>query len=140
MRRDFSVFGVAWMSDTFFAAHIDTLKSGLESIVRTHPWTYGAVLFLVSKLVNSQAAALTAIAPMGLMLGLDARMLVAFFPAAYGYFILPTYPSDIACTGFDRTGTTRIGKYIINHSFLLPGLIGLGSACGISYTLVHLFF
>ncbi len=136
----FSVFGVAWMSDTFFAAHIDTLKSVLESIVRTHPWTYGTVLFLVSKLVNSQAAALTAIAPMGLMLGLDARMLVAFFPAAYGYFILPTYPSDIACTGFDRTGTTRIGKYIINHSFLLPGLIGVGSACGISYTLVHLFF
>lgn len=136
----FSVFGVAWMSDTFFAAHIDTLKAGLESIVRTHPWTYGAVLFLVSKLVNSQAAALAAIAPMGLMLGLDARMLVAFFPAAYGYFILPTYPSDLACTGFDRTGTTRIGKYIINHSFLLPGLIGVGSACGMSYTLVHLFF
>jgi anaerobic C4-dicarboxylate transporter DcuB len=79
----------------------------------------------VSKLVNSQAAALTAVAPMGLMLGIEPKMLIAFFPASYGYFVLPTYPSDLACIGFDRSGTTRIGKFIINHSFILPGLIGV---------------
>ncbi len=136
----FSVFGVAWMSDTFFQAHLETLKMALEGVVKSHPWTYAIVLFLVSKLVNSQAAALTAVAPMGLMLGVEPKMLVAFFPAAYGYFILPTYPSDLACIGFDRSGTTRIGKFIINHSFIIPGLIGVSCACAVSWLLVETFF
>ncbi|WP_296263741.1 anaerobic C4-dicarboxylate transporter [uncultured Enterobacter sp.] len=136
----FSVFGVAWMSDTFFQAHLDELKMALEGVVKSHPWTYAIVLFLVSKLVNSQAAALTAVAPMGLMLGIDPKMLIAFFPASYGYFVLPTYPSDLACIGFDRSGTTRIGKFIINHSFILPGLIGVSCACAASYLLVQTFF
>lgn len=136
----FSVFGVAWMSDTFFQAHLDELKMALEGVVKGHPWTYALVLFLVSKLVNSQAAALTAVAPMGLMLGVEPKMLIAFFPAAYGYFVLPTYPSDLACIGFDRSGTTRIGRFIINHSFILPGLIGVGCACAASYLLVEAFF
>lgn len=136
----FSVFGVAWMSDTFFQAHLDELKMALEGVVKSHPWTYAIVLFLVSKLVNSQAAALTAVAPMGLMLGIDPKMLVAFFPASYGYFVLPTYPSDLACIGFDRSGTTRIGKFIINHSFILPGLIGVSCACVVNYLLVQTFF
>ncbi|ELY3729158.1 anaerobic C4-dicarboxylate transporter [Cronobacter sakazakii] len=136
----FSVFGVAWMSDTFFQAHLNELKLALEGVVKSHPWTYAIVLFLVSKLVNSQAAALTAVAPMGLMLGVEPKMLVAFFPASYGYFVLPTYPSDLACIGFDRSGTTRIGKFILNHSFILPGLIGVSCACAASYLLVQLFF
>lgn len=136
----FSVFGVAWMSDTFFQAHLDELKMALEGVVKSHPWTYAIVLFLVSKLVNSQAAALTAVAPMGLMLGIDPKMLIAFFPASYGYFVLPTYPSDLACIGFDRSGTTRIGRFILNHSFILPGLIGVTCACAASYLLVQTFF
>ncbi|NIY49281.1 anaerobic C4-dicarboxylate transporter [Cedecea colo] len=136
----FSVFGVAWMSDTFFQAHLEALKMALEGVVKSHPWTYAIVLFLVSKLVNSQAAALTAVAPMGLMLGVEPKMLIAFFPASYGYFVLPTYPSDLACIGFDRSGTTRIGKFIINHSFILPGLIGVSCACVASYLLVMTLF
>lgn len=136
----FSVFGVAWMSDTFFQAHLEELKMALEGVVKSHPWTYAIVLFLVSKLVNSQAAALAAVAPMGLMLGVEPKMLIAFFPASYGYFVLPTYPSDLACIGFDRSGTTRIGKFIINHSFILPGLIGVSCACVASYLLVMTFF
>lgn len=67
---------------------------------------------------------MAAIAPMGISLGVDPKVMVAFFSAAYGYFVLPTYPSDLACIGFDRSGTTRIGKFIINHSFIIPGLIG----------------
>lgn len=136
----FSVFGVAWMSDTFFQAHLEELKMALEGVVKSHPWTYAIVLFLVSKLVNSQAAALTAVAPMGLMLGVEPKMLLAFFPASYGYFVLPTYPSDLACIGFDRSGTTRIGKYILNHSFIIPGLIGVSCACFASYMLVQAIF
>ncbi|MDN6832661.1 MAG: anaerobic C4-dicarboxylate transporter, partial [Enterobacterales bacterium] len=135
----FSVFGVAWMSDTFFQAHMQDLKLVLEDVVKSQPWTYALVLFLVSKLVNSQAAALTAIAPMGLQLGVDPKMLIAFFPAAYGYFVLPTYPSDLACIGFDRSGTTKIGKFIINHSFILPGFIGVITSCIVGYVLVTSF-
>ncbi|MGL4454334.1 MAG: anaerobic C4-dicarboxylate transporter, partial [Plesiomonas sp.] len=135
----FSVFGVAWMSDTFFQAHMVLLKESLADVVVAHPWTYALVLFLVSKLVNSQAAALTAIAPMGLALGVDPKMIVAFFPACYGYFVLPTYPSDLACIGFDRSGTTRIGKFIINHSFILPGLIGVSTASAVGFLLVETF-
>lgn len=136
----FSVFGVAWMSDTFFQAHLEELKVALEGVVQNHPWTYAIVLFLVSKLVNSQAAALTAVAPMALMLGVEPKILLAFFPASYGYFVLPTYPSDLACIGFDRSGTTRIGKFIINHSFIIPGLIGVSCACAASYALVMALF
>ncbi len=131
----FSVFGVAWMSDTFFATHMDLLKESLSHVVESKPWTYAIVLFLVSKLVNSQAAALVAIVPMGLALGVDPKLIIAFMPACYGYFIIPTYPSDLACIGFDRSGTTRIGKYIINHSFLVPGLIGVATASIVGYLL-----
>ncbi len=134
----FSVFGVAWMSDTFFKAHIADLRILLEHLVQHYPWMYAIVLFLVSKLVNSQAAALTAIAPMGLSLGVDPKLLIAFFPAAYGYFVLPTYPSDLACINFDRSGTTKIGKFIINHSFIIPGFIGVIVACTVGYLLVNI--
>ena len=133
-----SVFGVAWMSETFFHAHFDLLKSTLAGIVASKPWMYAIVLFLVSKLVNSQGAAVAAIAPLGLSLGVDPKMMVAFFSASYGYFILPTYPSDLACIGFDRSGTTRIGKFIINHSFIMPGLIGVGVGCLTGYFLVKI--
>lgn len=124
-----SVFGVAWMSETFFGAHIESLEATLSGMVQTYPWTYAIALFLVSKLVNSQGAAIAAMAPLGLAIGVDPVMMIGFASAAYGYFILPTYPSDLAAIGFDRTGTTRIGKFIINHSFIIPGLICVGTGC-----------
>jgi anaerobic C4-dicarboxylate transporter DcuB len=133
-----SVFGVAWMSETFFHAHFELLKDTLAGVVSSQPWMYAIVLFLVSKLVNSQGAAVAAIAPMGISLGVDPKMMVAFFSASYGYFVLPTYPSDLACIGFDRSGTTRIGKFIINHSFIIPGLIGVTVGCMTGYLLVKI--
>ncbi len=135
-----SIFGVAWMADTFFEAHFELLKGTLAGVVATKPWTYAIVLFIVSKLVNSQAAAIAAMAPLGVSLGVDPMIMLAFIPASYGYFILPTYASDLACIGFDRSGTTRIGKFIINHSFIIPGLIGVGTGCTVGYLLVKVFF
>lgn len=132
-----SVFGVAWMADSFFQSHFTLLKNTLAGVVASQPWLYAVVLFLISKLVNSQGAAIAAIAPMGISLGVDPKMMVAFFPAAYGYFVLPTYPSDLACIGFDRSGTTKIGKFIINHSFFMPGIIGVATGCLVGYLLVH---
>ena len=135
-----SIFGVAWMADTFFEAHFALLKEMLADVVKTQPWTYALVLFLVSKLVNSQAAALAAVVPLGLSIGVDPKVILAFLPACYGYFVLPTYASDLACIGFDRSGTTRIGKYILNHSFIIPGLIGVGTGCMVGYLLVKMLF
>ena len=108
-------------------------------MVTAYPWTYALVLVFVSKLVNSQAAALAAVVPLGLSLGLEPKLLLAFMPMCYGYFILPTYPSDLACINFDRSGTTCIGKFIINHSFIIPGAIGITVGTLVSYALVMTF-
>ena len=130
-----AVFGIAWMADTVFEAHLPELKAALTELVKTQPWTYAIALLLVSKLVNSQAAAISAMVPVGLAIGVPPGYIVAFAAASYGYYILPTYPSDLAAIQFDRSGTTRIGKYVINHSFILPGLIGVSTSCLIGYLL-----
>lgn len=124
-----AVFGIAWMADTMFDAHIDSLKDDLAGMVRDHPWSYAIALLLVSKLVNSQAAAISALVPVALSVGVPPGYVVAFAAACYGYYILPTYPSDLAAIQFDRSGTTRIGRFVVNHSFILPGLIGVGVSC-----------
>ena len=103
--------------------------------MKTQPWTYALALLIVSKLVNSQAAAISAMVPVALSIGVPPGYVVAFAAACYGYYILPTYPSDLATIQFDRSGTTRIGKYVINHSFILPGLIGVFSSCVFGYLL-----
>ncbi len=130
-----AVFGVAWMADTVFEANLPDIKSALAGVVQTKPWTYALALLIVSKLVNSQAAAIAAMVPVALSIGVPPGYVVAFAAACYGYYILPTYPSDLATIQFDRSGTTHIGKYVINHSFILPGLIGVSSSCVFGYLL-----
>lgn len=130
-----AVFGVAWMADTVFEANLPGIKAALSEVVKTQPWTYALALLIVSKLVNSQAAAVSAMVPVALSIGVPPGYVVAFAAASYGYYILPTYPSDLAAIQFDRSGTTHIGKYIINHSFILPGLIGVASSCLCGYLL-----
>ncbi|MDD2881384.1 MAG: anaerobic C4-dicarboxylate transporter [Rhodoferax sp.] len=134
-----AVFGIAWMADTVFEAHLPELKAALTELVKTQPWTYAIALLLVSKLVNSQAAAISAMVPVGLAIGVPPGYVVAFAAASYGYYILPTYPSDLAAIQFDRSGTTHIGKYVINHSFILPGLIGVSTSCLIGFLLADAY-
>lgn len=128
-----AVFGVAWMADTVFEANLPVVKAALSDMVKTAPWTYAIALLVVSKLVNSQAAAIAAMVPVALAIGVPPGYVVAYAAACYGYYILPTYPSDLAAIQFDRSGTTRIGKYVINHSFILPGLIGVITSCIFGY-------
>jgi len=130
-----AVFGIAWMADTVFEANLPQLKLVLTDMVKTQPWTYAIALLLVSKLVNSQAAAISAMVPVGLAIGVPPGYIVAFAAASYGYYILPTYPSDLAAIQFDRSGTTHIGKYVLNHSFIVPGLIGVSTSCLMGYLL-----
>lgn len=135
-----SVYGVAWMADTYFASQMGVLKGFLGSVVTNYPWAYALVLFFTSKLVNSQGAAVAIVMPMALKLGMDPVMVLSFIPACYGYFFLPTYPSDLACIGFDRSGTTRIGKFVLNHSFMLPGLTGVFTACVVGFVIAHILY
>jgi anaerobic C4-dicarboxylate transporter DcuB len=130
-----AVFGVAWMADTVFEANLEAVRDALADVVKTKPWTYAVALLIVSKLVNSQAAAISAMVPLALSIGVSSGQVAAFAAACYGYYILPTYPSDLATIQFDRSGTTRIGKYVINHSFILPGLIGVFTSCLAGYFL-----
>lgn len=130
-----SVFGVAWMADTLFSNYMPQLKAALTGFVQSAPWAYGIVLLIVSKLVNSQAAALVLVLPLAQQLGVSNGIILAMASACYGYYILPTYPSDLAAITFDRSGTTGIGKFVINHSFILPGLIGVGVATCFGYAL-----
>src|SRR5512137_495480 len=130
-----AVFGVAWMADTVFEANLPVIKASLAEVVKAYPWTFALALLVVSKLVNSQAAAISAMVPVGLAIGVPPGYVVAFAAACYGYYILPTYPSDLAAIQFDRSGTTHIGKYVVNHSFILPGLIGVFSSCLFGYIL-----
>lgn len=134
-----AVYGVAWMADTMFSSHLPNLKAGLTDIVKTAPWMYAIVLLLVSKLVNSQAAAIATIVPAALTVGVPPGIVVAFSAACYGYYILPTYPSDLAAIQFDRSGTTRIGKFVINHSFIIPGLLGVFTASVMGYILAMIY-
>lgn len=130
-----AVFGVAWMADTVFEANLPAIRHALAGVVKTKPLTYAIALLIVSKLVNSQAAAIAAMVPLALSIGVPTGHVVAFAAAGYGYYILPTYPSDLATIQFDRSGTTGIGKYVINHSFILPGLIGVSSSCMVGFLL-----
>ncbi|MBV5279469.1 MAG: anaerobic C4-dicarboxylate transporter [Campylobacteraceae bacterium] len=134
-----AVFGVAWMTSTMFGAHTADIKLVMGDIVKVYPWAYAIVLLLVSKLINSQAAAVAAMVPIALGVGVPPGIIAAFAAAAYGYFILPTYPSDIAAISFDRSGTTKIGKFVINHSFILPGFIGVGTSCAIGFFLAKVY-
>jgi len=124
-----AVFGIAWMADTVFDSNLPQIKAALADTVKEHPWAYALALLVVSKFVNSQAAAISALVPVALAIGVPPGYVVAFGAAAYGYYILPTYPSDLATIQFDRSGTTHIGKYVINHSFIVPGLIGVFTSC-----------
>ena len=134
-----AVFGISWMAETMFTVHTPMMKAALGDVVKAHPWTYAVMLLLISKFVNSQAAALVAFVPLALGIGVDPAIILAFAAACYGYYILPTYPSDLAAIQFDRSGTTHIGKFVINHSFILPGLIGVITSCIFGYIFTTLF-
>lgn len=134
-----AVFGISWMAETMFAVHTPMMKAFLGGVVQEYPWTYAVMLLLISKFVNSQAAALVAFVPLALGIGVNPAIILAFAPACYGYYILPTYPSDLAAIQFDRSGTTKIGRFVINHSFIIPGLLGVFTSCVFGYIFTNLF-
>jgi anaerobic C4-dicarboxylate transporter DcuA len=118
-----AVFGVVWMSATFMDNNYELIKETLGELVTSYPWSFAIALFVMSILLFSQAATTKALMPLGLALGLSPAYLLGIFPAVNGHFFIPGYPTLLTAIQFDRTGTTKIGKYVLNHSFMLPGLV-----------------
>jgi anaerobic c4-dicarboxylate membrane transporter family protein len=130
MQAVVAIFGIAWMGDTFIHGNMEQLRTTIEGTVRSMPWIFGIALFVMSILLYSQAATVRALMPLGITLGISPWMLIALFPTVNGYFFLPNYPTVVAAINFDRTGTTRIGKWVLNHSFMIPGLVAtVGAVC-----------
>ena len=135
-----SIFGVAWMGSTFFEAHHEVILGGVDSFFTSYPMLFAIPLFLFSIMLFSQAATVKTLFPVGLALGVPPMVLLVLFPAVNGYFFLPNYPTEVAAIGFDRTGTTRIGKYVVNHSFQLAGFITTFVSIGVGYLLMMLLY
>lgn len=139
MQAVVAIFGVAWMGDTFINGNIVELTSSIKGVVTDMPWLFGLALFVMSILLYSQAATVRAIVPLGVALGINPMMLIALFPAVNGYFFIPNYPTLVAAINFDRTGTTRIGRWVLNHSFMIPGLVATAVALSVGLLLIQIF-
>ena len=139
MQAVIAIFGIAWMGDTFIKGNIAELTASIEGIVTEMPWLFGVALFVMSILLYSQAATIRAILPLGIALGISPMLLIALFPAVNGYFFIPNYPTVVAAINFDRTGTTGIGKYILNHSFMMPGMVATIVAIVTGILLIQIF-
>ncbi len=135
-----SIFGIAWMGDTFFSGNIDFFKGHIADIVTQYPFLFAVALFFMSIMLFSQAATVRTLYPLGMGLGLSPLALVAMFPAVNGYFFIPNYPTEVAAINFDTTGTTRIGKYVLNHSFQLAGFITTFVSIAVGYLIITFFY
>ena len=135
-----SIFGIAWMGDTFFNGNIEFFKNGIADIVTQYPFLFAIALFFMSIMLFSQAATVRTLYPLGMALGINPLALVAMFPAVNGYFFIPNYPTEVAAINFDRTGTTRIGKYVLNHSFQLSGFITTFVSIGVAYLIITFLY
>ena len=135
-----AIYGIAWLADTYFSNYMSTMQMILTDIVKEYPWAIALVFFAVSVLINSQGAVVVAMLPLAYSLGIAGPVLLGVLPSVYGYFFIPNYPSDIATVNFDRSGTTVIGKYLLNHSFMMPGLICVTVSTLVAYVLSMLIY
>ena len=135
-----AIFGIAWLADTYFSNYMETLENGLGGFIAENKWAIAFVFFLVSVLVNSQGAVVVSMLPLAYSMGIDGYILLGVLPSVYGYFFIPNYPSDIATVNFDRSGTTVIGKYLLNHSFMIPGLICVTVSTIVAYIISTMLY
>jgi anaerobic C4-dicarboxylate transporter-like protein len=132
------ILGISWLGSSFFEGNRNYIVGGISSLLQVYPSTFAIGLFLLSTMLFSQAATVAILMPVGVALQLPPTTLAALYPAANGIFFLPTYGTLLAAVSFDQTGTTRIGKYLLNHSFMLPGLVTIGSTVLIALLLSKL--
>jgi len=135
-----SIAGLGWLGSAFFEGNRQSIIGSISGAVQQHPWVFALGLFALSVLLASQAATVVTLIPVGLGLGLSSPVLIALFPAVNGYFFLPTYATMLAAISFDQTGTTRIGKYVLNHSFMLPGMVATVSSLVVGFFIAKIAF
>ena len=140
MRAVIAVFGVAWLGDTLMNGHLIEVESTVSHLVESAPWTFAFALFVLSVLVNSQGATVATLFPIAIKLGIPAPIIIGTFVAVNGYFFIPNYGPIIAAIDFDTTGSTKIGKFIFNHSFMIPGLLSMAFSLAIGLLLVQLYY
>ncbi len=133
-----SILGISWLGSSFFEGNRNEIIAGISSVIEGYQWLFGLGLFALSALLFSQAATVVTLVPVGVALDIPPELLVALYPAVNGYFVLPTYGTILAAVSFDQTGTTQIGKYLVNHSFMLPGLVTTSSAVLIALIITYL--
>ena len=137
MQAVIAIFGIAWMGDTFFDGNTKFIEDNIENIVTHYPFLFAIALFVMSILLFSQSSTVKTLYPLAIgTLKLPALSLIAMFPAVNGYFFIPNYPTVVAAINFDRTGTTRIGKYVLNHSFQIPGFVSTIIAIAVGYFII----
>ncbi|WP_206222813.1 anaerobic C4-dicarboxylate transporter family protein [Neisseria yangbaofengii] len=139
MRAVIAVFGVAWLGDTLMHGHLAEVKEAVSHLVEAAPWTFAFALFLLSVLVNSQGATVATLFPIAISLGIPTEIILGTFVAVNGYFFIPNYGPIIAAIDFDSTGTTKIGKFIFNHSFMIPGLLSMAFSLGFGLLFAKMF-
>lgn len=133
------VFGVSWLTGTFFEAYKPLFVGLFTDMAQSTPMLFGVVLFCFSAVILSPSATTAALMPLGVSIGIPAGLCVALFPATCGDFIIPG-GAQIGCTAFDRTGTTRLGKYVVNHSYIIPGFVHVITGVAAGYFLSFIFF
>lgn len=132
-----AIFGIAWMGDTFFNGNLAFFKEHIANVVNQYPFLFAIALFFMSIMLFSQAATVRTLYPLGIGLGIAPLALVAMFPAVNGYFFLPNYPTTVAAINFDRTGSTHIGRFVVNHSFQVAGFITTFVSIGVGYLIIQ---
>ena len=135
-----AIFGVAWMGSTFFEGNHQAILGSVEGVFGDYPLLFAIPMFLFSIMLFSQASTIKTLLPVGLALGVPPAVMLVLFPAVNGYFFLPNYPTEVAAIGFDRTGTTHIGKYVVNHSFQLAGFITTFVAIGVGTVIIECLY
>jgi len=135
-----AIYGIAWLADTYFSNYLPMMQEGLKGIVSEYPWAIAFAFFAVSILINSQGAVVVSMLPLAYSLGIPGPVLLGVLPSVYGYFFIPNYPSDIATVNFDRSGTTVIGKYLLNHSFMMPGMVSVVVSTLVGMLLTWMFY
>ncbi|MCL1046443.1 anaerobic C4-dicarboxylate transporter [Shewanella electrodiphila] len=132
------VLGVAWLGDTFVSGHLEEIKALSGGLLEEHSWMLAIILFLASMLLYSQAATTAALMPSAFMLGVSPEAAIASFAAVSALFVLPTYPTLLAAVEMDDTGSTRIGQWVFNHPFVIPGVVSIVSSVIIGFVLAEM--
>ena len=134
-----ALFGIAWMADTFISGNQDTIVTPLGNAVKEHPLFLAVAIFLVAGLTTSQSATTRTLVPLALAAAMSPAVVTAMWPSLVGVWLFPANGSQIAAVSIDKTGSTRLSKVPIWHSFTIPMLVSWVVVVGVGL-LVSLLF